>query len=426
MAPGDRQALIAEGDEDDGNEDDVGSLEDGDDTYPSDNSDDEEEDKADDGMPDEGGVEDIIAGEAGLRRSARANKGRMMRYRDYSLLSSDVDVKRAKEPSQATIKDGVVMFSAGDVSDAKPVPVENRLEYALRVILQQYSIGAGLKKFQEQGEKGVFKELAQMHNMSVFTPILHSELTAEDKQKAVSSLMFLKEKHDKTVKGRFCADGRKQRGDWSKQDTTSPNVSTESVFLTSVIDAYERRDVGCYDIPGAFLHADSNEDITMILKGKLAELMVQVAPALYQKYITVDKRNTPILYVRLQKALYGLLRSALLFYKKLVGDLEGEGFVLNAYDPCVANKTVNGKQMTVCWHVDDLKVSHVDPAEVTKFGKWLNSTQGEGTRLPWHDLRLQQRRARDGEHDGVHPYDNRRIPGGDCQDKDHTSGRSSF
>ena len=285
-------------------------------------------------------------------------------------------MKRAKELSRATIKDGTLMFSASDMSDAKPVPVEGRLEYTLGVILQQYSIGAGLKKFRERGEKGVFKELAQMHNMSVFTPVIHSELTAKDKQKAVSSLMFLKEKRDKTVKGRFCADERKQRGDWSKQDTTSPTMSTESVFLTSVIDAYEGRDVGCYDIPGAFLHADSGEDVTMILKGKLAELMVQVVPTLYRKYIMVDKRNKPILYVRLQKALYGLLRSALLLYKKLVGDLKGEGFVLNAYDPCMANKTVNGKQMTVCWQVDDLKVSHVDPTEVTKFEKWLNSTYG--------------------------------------------------
>ena len=74
--------------------------------------------------------------------------------------------------------------------------------------------------------------------------------------------------------------------------------------------------------------------------------------------------------------MYGLLRSALLFYKKLVGELESSGFKLNPYDPCVANKTVKGNQMTVCWHVDDLKVSHVDSAEITKFGIWLNHTFG--------------------------------------------------
>jgi hypothetical protein len=270
----------------------------------------------------------------------------------------------------------MMFFSDDYLSDAKPVPVEDRLEYAFGVILQQYSIGAGLKKFQERGEKGVTKELAQMHNMSVFSPVMKTDLFPEEKQKAISSLMFLKEKRDTTIKARFCADGQKQRGDWTKQETTSPTVSNESVFLTTVVDAHERRDVGCYDIPGAFLHADSDEDVTMILKGRLAELMVQVAPNLYQKYVTVDRKNTPILYVKIQKALYGLLRSALLFYKKLVGDLEGNGFVLNPYDPCVANKVINGAQMTVCWHVDDLKVSHVDPSEVAKFGQWLSDTYG--------------------------------------------------
>ncbi len=31
-------------------------------------------------------------------------------------------------------------------------------------------------------------------------------------------------------------------------------------------------------------------------------------------------------------------------------------------------------QMTVCWHVEDLKVSHVDPLEITKIGQWLSNT----------------------------------------------------
>jgi hypothetical protein len=142
----------------------------------------------------------------------------------------------------------------------------------------------------------------------------------------------------------------------------------------AVIDAHKRQDVGCFDIPGAFLHADCNEDITMVLKGRLAELMVQVAPNIYRKYITVDKKNTAVLYVKMQKALYGLLRSALLFYRRLVSNLERDGFFLNPYDPCVANKQVNSTQLTVCWHVDNLKVSHIDPAIVARFGEWLNTT----------------------------------------------------
>ena len=60
------------------------------------------------------------------------------------------------------------------------------------------------------------------------------------------------------------------------------------------------------------------------------------------------------------KAIYGMLHSSLLFYKKWRGDLEGAGFVVNPYDPCVANRMVRGKQFTVCWHVDDVKASHSD------------------------------------------------------------------
>ncbi len=153
-------------------------------------------------------------------------------------------------------------------------------------------------------------------------------------------------------------------------------METESVFITAVINAHEGRNVACFDIPGAFLHADVNEDITMVLKGRLAELMVQVAPNLYRKYITFDRKGMAILYVKTQKALYGLLRSALLFYKKLVANLESDGFVLNPYDSCMANKVVDGKQMMVCWHVDNLKVSHCDPAQVTIFGEWLRKKYG--------------------------------------------------
>ena len=32
----------------------------------------------------------------------------------------------------------------------------------------------------------------------------------------------------------------------------------------------------------------------------------------------------------------------------------------NEYDPCVANKVVNSKQMTITRHVDDAKISQMD------------------------------------------------------------------
>ena len=54
-----------------------------------------------------------------------------------------------------------------------------------------------------------------------------------------------------------------------------------------------------------------------------------------------------------------------------MADLTSLGFEINPYDPCVANKIINGKQMTICWHVDDLFLGHKDPAVVTTFLQWL-------------------------------------------------------
>ena len=56
----------------------------------------------------------------------------------------------------------------------------------------------------------------------------------------------------------------------------------------------------------------------------------------------------------------------LLFYSKLRKELEDMDFKTNPYDPYIAHKMVNGSQMTVTWHVDDLNISHKDPWEVKK------------------------------------------------------------
>ena len=46
------------------------------------------------------------------------------------------------------------------------------------------------------------------------------------------------------------------------------------------------------------------------------------------------------------------------------------------YDPCVENKMINDKHMTVVWHADDLMVSHADSFEFTKLSGYPSSTYG--------------------------------------------------
>ena len=67
-----------------------------------------------------------------------------------------------------------------------------------------------------------------------------------------------------------------------------------------------------------------------------------------------------MLYVRVLKALYGMIESALRWYDRFSSTLTDMGFKINPYDKCTANKVINGSQCTVCWYVGDNKVSHVD------------------------------------------------------------------
>ena len=68
-----------------------------------------------------------------------------------------------------------------------------------------------------------------------------------------------------------------------------------------------------------------------------------------------------MLYLRILRALYGCIESALQWYNLYKITLKSEGFVVNPYDFCVANKVINRKQCTITWYVDDNKLSHDDP-----------------------------------------------------------------
>jgi hypothetical protein len=88
----------------------------------------------------------------------------------------------------------------------------------------------------------------------------------------------------------------------------------------------------------------------------------------------------------LAKALYGTLQAALLFWQNLSTQLQEWEFEINPYDFCVANKTIDGKQCTIVWHVDDLKISHMDPHVVTTILNLLDAKYGQervgGERAP--------------------------------------------
>jgi Reverse transcriptase (RNA-dependent DNA polymerase) len=128
------------------------------------------------------------------------------------------------------------------------------------------------------------------------------------------------------------------------------------------------------------MHAEIDEVVHIKFKGTLAELLVYINPTLYRKHIFLEK-GVPVLYAKLAKSLYGALRAALLFWNNLTKALKDWGFLLNAYDRCVANKTINGHQCTIVWLVDDLKISHIQEQVVHNIVTQLNNKYGKETPL---------------------------------------------
>ena len=97
----------------------------------------------------------------------------------------------------------------------------------------------------------------------------------------------------------------------------------------------------------------------MKIRGVHGDILCEIDP-IHQDYM-VTEGNQKVLHVHITQAIYLMLVSAMLFCHKLTKPLLSYSFKLNLYNLCVVSKMVNGEQLTICWHVDDLKSSHINP-----------------------------------------------------------------
>ena len=72
-----------------------------------------------------------------------------------------------------------------------------------------------------------------------------------------------------------------------------------------------------------------------------------------------------------------MLVASILWYRKFKADLEQIGFIFNEFDPCIANRKINGSQHTIRYHVDDVIFSHHDSKVNDDFAKWANEVYGK-------------------------------------------------
>jgi hypothetical protein len=186
--------------------------------------------------------------------------------------------------------------------------------------------------------------------------------------------MFIGQKWTGETKARMVAGGNRQRGQVTKEELSSPTVSTKAVLLTSIVDACKGRHVAVVDIPNAFIQTkvdDAKDCVIIQITGVIVDLLVKVAPKVYASYVATKSKGINSLLVECYNAIYGTMVAGLLYYHKFLSSLKNRGFTVNLYNPCAWNRVIVGKQMMICFHVDNCKISHVDPKVVDYTIAWL-------------------------------------------------------
>ena len=117
------------------------------------------------------------------------------------------------------------------------------------------------------------------------------------------------------------------------------------------------------------------ESLFVVIRGAMLKALLAVAPE-FSKHVEISN-GKPVLHCECDKCLHGSLDSGKLSYLKLSKFLEVNGFEPNPYESCWCNKVTNGHQLSIIFHVDDLKISHKDPKVVDDFIKSVDSEYGK-------------------------------------------------
>ena len=244
------------------------------------------------------------------------------------------------------------------------------------------SVNEALRTRGDAAVSVIEKELKQMIDKRVWEPVDVKGLSTEEKGRIIRSSMFLKEKFlasgdFEKLKARLVAGGNMQDRDLY-DDLSAPTVATSSVFTLLSIAAHEARSITVIDISGAFLNADMTTGLAvhMRLDRNMTNIMTRLSPR-YSRFL--DHKGCVV--VRLDKALYGCVESAALWYENLRVGLSDMGYSPNAYDMCVFNKSdEHGVQCTIAVHVDDLMITSASSGMIEAVASGLIKRYGDITR----------------------------------------------
>ena len=241
------------------------------------------------------------------------------------------------------------------------------------------SVRKAMRERAAEAKPVILAELKQMVDKRVWHVVDARRLSQFQRRQIIRS-SILKDKYlassaFERFKARLVAGGDQQDRELY-ENLSSPTAATTSVFMVATIAAAENRVVETIDIGGAFLNADmapTGVTVHMRLDRIMTRMLVEINSS-YERFL--EPNGT--LVVALDKALYGCVEAAGLWYDDLRAKLLAYGFVENPYDVCVLNKSCEGgTQLTVALHVDDLLCTAVNQKDLDGLGEYMRSVYPE-------------------------------------------------
>ncbi len=199
--------------------------------------------------------------------------------------------------------------------------------------------------------ESIRKEINQMFNKGVWE-MIESNIYVK---KVIPTKLFLKAKYSsegefEKLKSRIVACGNFDNDKGSKEENAAPTVNINTVMLQLAIAAKRDLDLKVFDIGGAYLHAELQEDKNIRINTDIVELL-NLDPA--NKY----KRSDGSVFAKLKKCLYGLAISGKKWYETLDKFLQDCNYEKSRYDPCSYFKNEKNKLAIVSIYVDDILVT---------------------------------------------------------------------
>ena len=153
-----------------------------------------------------------------------------------------------------------------------------------------------------------------MHNWMIKKYLIHRTQKKYQRSKTSCSKSNNngKRKRDRKVKGGACVDGRKQYKYIAMEGVASPTVQLESLILSLLVDAHKRIYVATVDVVGAYLLVDMENFVLVKLSNEVVNIMCNVNNIYIYISFVVIEHDKQMLYLRLTKALYGCMQSAML------------------------------------------------------------------------------------------------------------------